>query len=471
MTEPEAAAVAFDVPRPRGMSDDDAAELAYLVRCWKAALPRNLVRAARYDGKNAVRDLGIATPPQLRQLAQVLGWPAKAVDMLNARCALDGFSLPGADLGATALPEVWEANRMALGLRQAQASCLTHSPAYVVVTRGDVSAGEPEVLVTMRDALTGFGRWNSRTRALDSFLSISKVEDERPTEMVLYLKDRSIRVWLENGQWKDDETPNDLGVPVEVLTFGSDLRRDFGRSRITRAVMSLHDSALRTMRRGEITAEWYSRPQAVLLGASEKSFGGKNTWQVLLGAIWGIADDEDMENPRPELKQLSAAPQTPHTEQLRMFAQMFAAEASIPVASLGIVSDSNPVSADAYVASREDLIAAAEGATLEWTVPVKRIGQRIIRASGGMRTAADVEAMRHLSPRWRSPIFTSRAQAADAGLKQLQAVPWLGETDIGLELLGLSDDQITRALAERDRATARLTARELARAASRGQQG
>ena len=49
----------------------------------------------------------------------------------------------------------------------------------------------------------------------------------------------------------------------------------------------------------------------------------------------------------------------------------------------------------------------------------------------------------------------SRASQADAGMKQLAAVPWLAETDVGLELLGLSDQQITRAMSQRRRAVGR----------------
>ena len=40
---------------------------------------------------------------------------------------------------------------------------------------------------------------------------------------------------------------------------------------------------------------------------------------------------------------------------------------------------------------------------------------------------------------------------ADAGAKQLGAVPWLAETEVGLELLGLDAQQIRRAMAEKRR--------------------
>ena len=57
-----------------------------------------------------------------------------------------------------------------------------------------------------------------------------------------------------------------------------------------------------------------------------------------------------------------------------------------------------------------------------------------------------------LNPRAYAEVEAAfRAAAADAGSKQLAAVPWLAETEVGLELLGLDDQQIKRALADRRR--------------------
>ena len=57
-----------------------------------------------------------------------------------------------------------------------------------------------------------------------------------------------------------------------------------------------------------------------------------------------------------------------------------------------------------------------------------------------------------IDAKWRSPVYLSRAAQADAGAKQLAAVPWLAETEVGLELLGLDEQQIQRALADKRRA-------------------
>lgn len=58
-------------------------------------------------------------------------------------------------------------------------------------------------------------------------------------------------------------------------------------------------------------------------------------------------------------------------------------------------------------------------------------------------------------PTWRSHMFVSRGAAADAGSKTIDKAPWLAETEVGLELMGLSQSQIRRAMAEKRAAEGR----------------
>ena len=53
---------------------------------------------------------------------------------------------------------------------------------------------------------------------------------------------------------------------------------------------------------------------------------------------------------------------------------------------------------------------------------------------------------------WANPVTESPAGAADAATKLFAALPWLGETEVGLEMAGLTPDQIRRALSEKRRA-------------------
>jgi hypothetical protein len=117
--------------------------------------------------------------------------------------------------------------------------------------------------------------------------------------------------------------------------------------------------------------------------------------------------------------------------------------------SLGVSDMSNPTSSDSYIASREDLIAEAEGATDDWGPALQRAVARALAMQNG-ESEIPTE-WQSIEPKWRSPVYLSRAAQADAGTKQLAAVPWLAETEVGLELLGLDEQQMKRAIAERRR--------------------
>ena len=86
-----------------GASDDEFRTLNSLLEQLDAKQPRNLLRASYYDGKRAIRQVGTIIPPQYYRLGIVLGWSAKAVDILARRCNLDTFVWPGGDLGSLGL--------------------------------------------------------------------------------------------------------------------------------------------------------------------------------------------------------------------------------------------------------------------------------------------------------------------------------------------------------------------------------
>jgi hypothetical protein len=134
-----------------------------------------------------------------------------------------------------------------------------------------------------------------------------------------------------------------------------------------------------------------------------------------------------------------------------MLAQMFSGATSIPIGELGIIGDSNPTSAEALTVGKDDLIATAEQTTDDWTPDLSSAITRGLSMMNGGDLPPDLA----ITPQWRNPIHTSRAQAADAGAKIIDKFPWLAETEVGLEISGLSADQIRRALAEKKRANGR----------------
>lgn len=425
---------------------------ALLAQLWAKA-PRNALRSAYYDGKNAVRDLGISTPPAFRKIATVLGWSSKAVDILNRRCNLDGFVLPS-QVAQDDVDALWRDNWLDSEAPQAGVSSLIHAAAFLVTTQGDTAAGEPPVLITAKDAMSGTGIWDRRRRSLSSFLSILEVDQNgRPADMVMYLPDLNVMMTRNGTGWNVTRRAHQYGLPVEPLVYQPRLGRPFGSSRISRPVMSLHDSALRTVIRSEVSAEFYSAPQRVLLGADESAFKNpdgtiKSTWQAIMGRIWAIPDDEGAANPRAQIQEFTQSSQQPHVDQLRAWAQLFAGETSIPVSSLGISTEANPASAEAYTASREDLISEAEGTTDGWSPAWRKTMIRALQMLNGWddrQVPADVLGLR---PKWRSPMNPSRAAAADAASKMIDKFPWLAQSELGLELYGMDQTFLERAKVE-----------------------
>lgn len=434
-------------------TDDETFTLNRLLAELKAKNDRNLLRASYYDGKRAIRQVGTIIPPQYYHLGIVLGWSAKAVDILARRCNLDGFVWPDGDLDSVGFRETFEGNHLGTEISSALISSLIHGVSFLVTTRGDDSLGEPSALIHVKDAMSATGEWNARSRRLDNLLSVTGRDAEGDvSSLALYLDGLTITAEKDTSGWQVHRSEHPWGVPAEPLIYKPRVGRPMGTSRISRPVMSLHDQALRTVIRMEGHADVYSFPEMWLLGADESLFKNadgsqKAVWQVMLGRIKAIPDDDEADTPRADVKQFSASSPQPHIDQLKQQAQLFSGETSIPLTSLGVSDMSNPTSADSYIASREDLIAEAEGATDDWGPPLRRTLTRALAMANG---ETDVPAAwATIDTNWRSPMYLSRAAQADAGMKQLTAVPWLADTDVGLELLGLSGQQIKRAMAER----------------------
>jgi hypothetical protein len=440
----------------QGLSDEEKATLSELWRVWTFKLRRNLLRAQYYDQHNVLKDLEIAIPPHLTDLELVLGWPAKAVDVLARRCKLDGFVVPGSDDDPFGVKDLWRGNDMHIELPQTLTSALVHSCAFLSVTKGDPDEGEPEVLISSHSALYASGLWDARRRRLRAALTITDMDQiGRVTGWALFMPGVTISACLEeDGSWELDRFEHTLDrLPVELIPYKPRLDRPFGCSRISRAVMGLSDSALRTMFRMEVHAEFFSSPQRYAMGADESMFVDEDgnslgQWEAILGRVWAAGRDPDTGDV-PQLGQFAQSSPQPHTEQLRALAAMFCSETSLPLNALGIVQD-NPSSAQAIEAAERDLIIEAKYA-------MDCFGPRITRA---MATAVQIrdnldsapKELAKLDVKWRDPEEPMRSAAGDFLIKVVQAMPWLAESKVPLEQLGWDETTVERAWADKRKA-------------------
>ena len=80
-----------DIASASGLRPEDAQTVQALCETYRKRLARNYLRRGYYLMHQRPKELGISVPPHLRNLEQVVGWPAKAVDSLANRSQFDGF--------------------------------------------------------------------------------------------------------------------------------------------------------------------------------------------------------------------------------------------------------------------------------------------------------------------------------------------------------------------------------------------
>lgn len=433
------------------VGSDSAKIFTTLVDKLGAKHARNQLRADFYDMKNTFRDLGIAIPPHLRNLDVVTGWPAKAVDALARRVRIDGLALPGADTADFRLDELAEEVELFALADEATTAALIHGCAFILTRAGDVGAGEPELVVTVHDAFSATGIWNPARRGLSAALVVLDVDRDRFPNRYLFICDGK---WVDVKKYGFDwhaKASGPMGegvIGLEPVVFKRRMQRPFGSSRITRAVMSITQSAMRTVARAEIGAEFFSAPQRYLLGAEESFFlnedgSPKPVWDLMTGQLLAYPDASDASGTPMQIGQFPQVSMQPHTDQMRMWAAMFAAETSLPVSSLGIVQD-NPASAEAIFASKEDLVIEAEACARSFGTAWKRTILNLVQLRDGQVDPV----LNRLSIRWHDPSTPSRAQATDAILKQISAGMIPPSSDVALEQVGYSQSDIARVQAQ-----------------------
>lgn len=437
----------FTAPSVAGLPDDLQATLNTLVNTWQARYPGNARRQAYLDCKVFVESLNIALPREIaRDLHIVSTWPEKAVFSLTSRCHWDGVVAPDGSEDPYGLSSILEENRFATEIGQAIASAATHGVAFLATLPGDVSAGDPSVLVLPYSAMTAAALWDRRRRGISAGLLINDVDYlGRPTELILLTPQVMVSMAPlgSQGWFVTGHVEHHLGrTPMEALVYRGNLDRPLGRSRLTDGVLSIVDRAVRASMRMDLSSELFTAPGLLLRGVDKATFDKiKRSWSWQLGSVKGLSRDEDGDI--PEVDTIPQQSMQPYTDQLRELAQELAGALSLPVGSLGIVQD-NPSSADAIYAAREELVTEASDFNDANSYALNRVYRNILLLRDGWLP----EDATRISTHWRNPARPSIVSQSDAMIKQIQAIPELGRTDVALEELGYTRQQIARIRAQ-----------------------
>jgi hypothetical protein len=299
------------------------------------------LRYRHYEMKHIARDFRISTPPDLVNVMGVLGWCGKAVDSLADRLSFNSFENDVFNMG-----DLFRANNMDILIDSAILGALISSCDFIYIAADET--GFP--LMRVIDGGHATGIIDPVTNMLkEGYAVIESDEYDNPVLEAHFM--RGTTVFYDHGRLLSAVTnpaPFPLLVPV---IYRPDAVRPFGHSRITRACMSITDSAVRTIKRSEIAAEFYSYPQRYILGMDENA-EEIDKWKAAMSSMLRIDKDED--GGHPVVGQFQQQTMTPHVDQLRMFAGLFAGETGLTLDDLGFPS-TNPSSSEAIKASHESL--------------------------------------------------------------------------------------------------------------------
>lgn len=304
---------------------------------------RGLLRYEYYEEKQRAADLGISTPEGLEWFSCVNGWCTKAVDGLADRLQFDQFENDNFKF-----KEMFDQNNPDIFFDDAILSALITSCSFVYISKG---AGDGRVRFQIIDGTNATGVLDDFTKLLVEGYAVLDRDDKGNPITEAYFTPGRTEVYTKGSDQVAAEKFNSKYCALVPIIYKPDARRPFGHSRISRACMEYAKAAMRTLKRTEISAEFYSFPQKYATGLSQDA-ELMDSWKATMSAMLTFTKDEDGE--RPTLGQFQQGSMAPHVEELKSIASMFAGETGLTLDDLGFVT-SNPSSAEAIKAAHEGL--------------------------------------------------------------------------------------------------------------------
>ena len=316
--------------------------IEYLRNKLNSKRTRVLTRYKFYEMKNSVRDANISTPPEFQWMNSTLGWCGKAVDSLADRLIFRAFDEDNFDM-----TEIFQMNNPDVLFDNAILSALISSCCFVYISADE--NGYPRLQVI--DGGNATGILDPITGLLKEGYAVLERDDNKNPVLEAYLVTGKTQ-YIRKGDSKVKVITNTAPYPLLVpIIYRPDAVRPFGHSRISRSCMKIMESAIRTIKRSEISAEFYSFPQKYVTGLSDDA-EPMEKWKATMSSLLTFTKDDEGDSPK--LGQFSQQSMSPYTEQLRTFAALFAGETGLTLDDLGFVSE-NPSSAEAIKASHENL--------------------------------------------------------------------------------------------------------------------
>ena len=454
--------ISRDLSAAQGLYDEDRELVAALVTEWASKHTRNALRDSYYNSHVPVKDLGVSVSPQMaRKLNPRVDWAAKCVDYWADRTQFEGITASD-EAQEEILRKLSSENDLKNLIHKVVSSALRHSCAFLTVTAGHTEISEPSTVISGYPATAATALWDEAKKRISAGMVVVETtkrsgSQTREPKLVYVFTDDNVIILSRSATnyWEAEYVPHSMGrVPMEPIAYHATLERPFGRSRITRTVMSLVDDAQREMMNMAAAAAFSAAPQKYLLGADksvvEKIAG--SPFEAFIGSIFMVTEGKIGKT--PSFGQLPQITMQPHTEYLRALAAQFSGSTGVPLSSLGVVTD-NPSSAEAIDASKEDAVVDIKSFINACKRSLETISVMALASENNISYMDALRSAGVIAVNFGNPAMPSIVSQSDAMIKQVSAMPWLAESDIALRELGYTDEQIMQLRSDRRKAQVR----------------
>lgn len=423
-----------ELPRiPTTLDPEHRHMLEELVEVWRSHLVRNQLRYRYYDGKNKLKDFGISTPPELLTVETVVDWPNKAVSALADRVRFDGFTAMDEQVSEI-LNGVVERSRLFTKSRQATHSECIYGPAFATVGMTEGGAR-----IDFHSAEAAAAIWDDAKGRIAYGMVIDAFDDGAPAYVRLLTDYDQVTLWDVGGTFDFLVTPHGMGrTPMEVLTYRPTDRKPFGQSRISRAVMSITDSAVRCALGGDIAYQFAVSPQKYMLGTDRDPFENKTRWEAYIGN-WLAVGYNGRDGQMPQVGQMPQPSMQQYSDYMRSLAARFSGASNVPISQLGVIHD-QPASAEAIYAANEPLIIEATDVIEGNRESMRELARMCVAAELDVPYSALNSLQRDVTANYRNPAMPSIVSMADAAVKIAGAVDGFAGTPYFWKMIGLPED-------------------------------
>lgn len=443
----------------QGLSGAQKKIIEELVNVYDAVSSRNTTLDAYYEGEIDVPELGLTVNREDFKMARnaiACYWPEKVVDALADRIRLMSVG-DSSESGFTA--KIASANSLLEQYDGFLMSELKHGPMFATV---GAQGGGKLPLIRFHSAKTAvaipgddmqFGRIGAGF-AIARWKRDSTLESHRPVQVNFYEQNKTTVLKKLDKKWVLDYSTNSTGTPM-MFSFVHKRtgEKPFGKSRITRFVQGLTQSAVRVLWDAEVSAALYAMPKDAILGLSDDQFDAmlSNKQKAYLDSLLLATTNDD--GGTPTLQRLTANSPEVYRTQLNMLGAQLSGATGTPLNSLGIVQD-NPSSAEAIQASREDICLVAEKQIEADRGSMKNLLRCAVAVATNQTIDELTDKERDIRVIYAEPMLNSRAALADFAVKFASVREGFGNTRTCARMCGFDEDSIYEMEAEERRGRA-----------------